>query len=191
MISRWLKKINLRQVLTVFLAGVLLVISTACSNNALARTADQVEDEVPSSALTNKFEGGMNNYRDTDPRRDTKGADAKAEGLVRNSQRNIDKSVDGADEYVRNYKQGTPLDERVKNLSEDVGEATSNTAEDFAEGTERGFKNLKQNASRAVDGIGDTVGDAADNASDTVERSADNVKKAAQKATGEMKTTRD
>ncbi|MBD2315197.1 hypothetical protein H6G20_26375 [Desertifilum sp. FACHB-1129] len=190
MISRWLKKINLRQVLTVFLAGVLLVISTACSNNALARTADQVEDEVPSSALTNKFEGGMNNYRDTDPRRDTKGADAKAEGLVRNSQRNLDKSVDGPGEYVQNVKEGASL-EGPKKAGESLSEAASNTAEDFAEGTERGFKNLQKNASRAVDGIGDTVGDAADNASDTVERSADNVKKAAQKATGEMKTTRD
>ena len=182
MVTRWLKKIGLKQVLTVFLAGVLLLVSTACSGGALARTADQVEEEVPSSALTNKFEGGMNNYRDTDPRRDVKGAEAKGQALVRDAQQHLEKSIDSKEDYARNYKQGTPLDERVKNLGEDIGESVSKSAEEFAEGTERGVKNLKKNASTGVDAVGDTVEDGTGNLKDSVKRTADNASKAANKA---------
>ena len=65
------KKIRLRQVLTVFLAGVLLVISTAC-NSANAQGANPINPPVQAGGANNPYKGGGDKYTDlkmsTDPK---------------------------------------------------------------------------------------------------------------------------
>lgn len=115
----WLKSIRLAQVLMVFLAGVLVFFSTACNGAAtatspggtLGKTSDEIREEVPDKGVTNsRYQGGMNDYSDVDPRMQNPGAaQSKAEDLVENARRNLEKSVDSPEQYVENYRSGTPL----------------------------------------------------------------------------------
>jgi hypothetical protein len=94
----------------------------------------------------------MNDYEDVDPRRDTSEAKAKAKALIDNAQRNInEKSVDSREQYVENYRSGTPLGERVKRLGEDIGESAEELAEGASKGTQKGVQNIKENAQKAPD----------------------------------------
>ncbi|HEY9829261.1 MAG TPA: DUF6658 family protein [Stenomitos sp.] len=147
----WLKSIRIDRILTVFLAGVLLFVSTACgSTKVLAKTADNVREEVPGRAITNTYKGGMNDYEDVDPRRDTSEAKAKAKALIENAQRNInEKSVDSREQYVENYRSGTPIGERVRRIGEDIGESAEELAEGASKGTQKGVQNIKENAQKA------------------------------------------
>ncbi len=150
-VMTWLKSIRLDRILTVFLAGILLFVSTACgSTKVLAKTADEVREEVPSRAITNTYKGGMNDYSDVDPRRDTSEAKAKAKALIENAQRNInEKSVDSPDQYAKNYRSGTPLGERVRRIGEDVGESAQEVAGGASKGVQNGVQNIKENAQNA------------------------------------------
>lgn len=147
----WVKSIRLDRIVTAFLASVLLLVSTACnSSKVLAKTADDVRKEVPSAAVTNTYKGGMNDYSDVDPRRDTTEAKAKAKNLIENAQRNIDeKSVDSPGQYAENYRSGTPLGERVRRIGEDVSESSGEVTQGAAKGVQKGLQNIKENAQQA------------------------------------------
>lgn len=165
----WLKGLQVDRVLTAFLVGLLLFVSTACSSGASAKTADEVQKEVPSSAVTNEYKGGMNDYSDVDPRLDTKQAQAKAKALVENAQKNIDqKSVDSGEQYVENYQSGTSVGERARRIGENIGESAKELTEGAAKGTQRGVQNLKENTQDAAKDVAqksketaEKVGDAA------------------------------
>jgi ElaB/YqjD/DUF883 family membrane-anchored ribosome-binding protein len=151
----WLKKIRLAQVLTVFLAGVLLIVSTACNGAANARgagdtglirgdrssvkgDASTLREEVPENAVTNKREGGMNNYSDIDPRMDASKVGAKSRALVDKTERNV---IDQTDDLGTNTKR--ILDKKGENLKH-LGQ---NAKEDAA-----GFGDKAQNATEAAAG---------------------------------------
>ena len=187
-ISSFLKRFNFLRVLTVFLAGVMLFFSTACGSSSVeAKALDgNPRPEIPSEVLGNTYEGGMNDFRDVDPRRDTSAADRKAEALVDNAEHNIQKRADSSEQYTRNYRSGTPLGERVENLTEDVTESTKNTAKGVAKGTERGLDNLKDNTRNATknvakgtreagDNVKDKASDAGNTLSDKAHDAADNI----------------
>lgn len=154
----WLKSIRLDRILTVFLVGILLFVSTACSGRASAKTADQIREEVPGSAVTNEYKGGMNDYSDVDPRSNTTEAQAKAKGLVDNARKNIEeKSVDSGEQYVENYRSGTPLGERVKRIGENVGKAAENVTEDISKGTQENAQNAQKAAKGAKQAADETA----------------------------------
>lgn len=84
-----IKSINIRQVLTVFLAGCLLVFSTACSQGNIAQAGGQAYTETAKRAMSDTyddydanqdFKGGMNGYNDD--RRYNAETAAKAKALV-------------------------------------------------------------------------------------------------------------
>jgi hypothetical protein len=147
----WLKSIRVDRILTVFMAGLLLIITTACSGGASAttpdqvKTADKIRQEVPSGAVTNEYKGGMNDYSDVDPRFNEKGVQTSAKGLVDNARRNIEeKSIDSPQQYVENYRSGTPLGERVKRIGEDLGNAAEDVTEKAAKGTQENTQAAKE-----------------------------------------------
>ncbi|WP_026734568.1 DUF6658 family protein [Fischerella sp. PCC 9605] len=151
----WIKKIRLKQILTVFVAGILLFFTQACNRPTVAgqppqpSTRPNAEVYVPKGDnVTNPYEGGMNNFSDVDPRSRAaeSQAKAKAEYLKENAQRNIEqKGVDSPGQYVENYRQGTPFPERVKNLGEDIGSSAKELTEGVTKGTQRGIENIKGN----------------------------------------------
>ena len=160
----WLNGIRLDRILTAFLVGILLFVSTACSGNASAKTsaispktADQIRQEVPSGAVTSEYKGGMNDYSDVDPRFNESGAQAKAKGLIDNAQRNInEKGIDSVDQYVENYRSGTPLGERVRNIGEDIAGSAKNLQKDVAKGSKENFENLQNNTKNLGEKAKDT-----------------------------------
>jgi AAA ATPase containing von Willebrand factor type A (vWA) domain len=181
----WLKSIRLDRVLTVFLVGILLFVSTACSSGASAKTADELREEVPGSAVTNEYKGGMNDYSDVDPRFNEKGAEAKAKGLVDNAQRNInEKSIDSPEQYVENYRSGTPLDERVKRLGEDVGESAKDIGKEAAKGSKENAQNAKEASQSAAQSTKQAANETADTAKSKVKDDVKNTQRAVDKATG-------
>lgn len=163
-----IKSLNIFRVLTVFLAGVILFVSTACSSGGLQakglNLSNNPRPEVPDSAITNSYEGGMNDFSDVDPRFDTSRADAEAKDLVNRAKHNLQKSVDSPEQYTRNYKSGTPLGERVENLGEDISESTKELTKGFTKGTERGIENIKSNTQDAADDVADSAENTKDKA---------------------------
>jgi ElaB/YqjD/DUF883 family membrane-anchored ribosome-binding protein len=186
----WLKKIKLGRTITVFLSGLLLLVSTACGpSNVLAKTADQVREEVPEKAITNTYEGGINQYGDTDPRRDTSRVEQKAQTLVEQARQNIEtKGVDSPEQYGENYRTGTPLNERVNRLGEDVKSSTEELTEGVTKGTQKGLENVKENAKNALEGtkgaVQSKVSSDIQTTKQTVQGAADNTKEIGNKAKG-------
>lgn len=191
----WLKNIRLDRILTVFMAGLLLFVSTACSGGASAKTAggsaktaDQLRQEVPESAITNKYEGGMNDYSDVDPRQNIKGTQTKAKGLVDKAQKeNAEKSVDSTEQYVENYRSGTPLGERVKRIGENVSESAKQVTGDVTKGTQENLENVKATTQDAGKRTKQAANETADAAQSKVKEDVKNTKRAVNKAadTGE------
>ncbi|AFY43023.1 DUF6658 family protein [Nostoc sp. PCC 7107] len=191
----WVKNIRPLKVLSVFLAGMFLILTQACNRPTIAGQPPQPGAESgyaqpgAESAYTkrqdptqqynfNTPEGGMNNFSDVDPRAKNfeKSAKNRAEDLSKNAERNIDqKGIESPQDYARNYRQGTPLTERVKNLGEDIGSSAQETAEDVAKGAKRGVENLKDNTSNAAQDLSKNARRAAEDAGDTVNRSLKNI----------------
>lgn len=178
----WLKSTQIARIFTAFLVGVLLFVSTACSNEVKAKTADQIREDVPSSAVTNEYKGGMNNYSDVDPRKNTTEADTKAKALVDNARRNInEKSVDSTEQFVENYRNGTPFGERVKRIGEDVSDSVDSVKENISKGTQKNLRQTKDLTNNVKDKAIQTkenTKDAAKDAANSVKKSANNVSKA-------------
>ncbi|MGF1535531.1 MAG: hypothetical protein ACFB4J_03450 [Elainellaceae cyanobacterium] len=176
--SRWA-----RVTLTIFAAATLLL-TTACGATAADAADSPLSAESSGTAAENTsggqletpeqtFEGGMNRYSDVDPRRDMSGVDAKAERLERSAQRNVEK-VQDVDDFVENYKAGTPLGDRIQNIGKNVGEAAEETADDVQAGLapEKRLRSLAgQNAENILD---DTV--------EPAKRAAQDAKASAQRA---------
>lgn len=176
------KRLRLERVLIAVFAGFFLFISTACSADAKVSSAGS-SGLSPSLSGTGSYEsgrknptelydtiqpkeGGMNVFSDTDPRQDTKGLGSAIDNRVRDAERNIDK-VQNPREFAEDYREGTPLGQRVKNITDSVGNSAKGLVEDLSEGAEKGSRNLKVNADRAGQGVKDTVGQAGQNAKET------------------------
>lgn len=182
-----IKQIRLGQILAICLASLLMLVSTACNSGggiqARAQTADQVKEEVPESAETSPYEGGMNEFPDTDPRRDTSAAGTKAKTLVETAKGNIDqKSTDSPGQFADNYRKGAPIGERVQNVTKSVGGATKGAAEDVSEGTQRGLENIKGNTQDATKGAQRAAEDTSDFAQRKTGEAAKGVERAAENA---------
>jgi hypothetical protein len=178
----WLKSIRPLKVLTVLFAGIFLFLTQACADPGVAKEPPQAEspyleryDPTKDYPLSSP-EGGMNNFSDVDPRgkADEKAANDRADALAKNSQKNIDqKGIDSREQYGRNYNQGTPLGERVKNLGEDIGSSSNELGEGVVKGTQRGIENLKGNTQNAAEGVTKNVQRTAEDAGNTVKKAVD------------------
>ncbi|MBH8562604.1 hypothetical protein I8748_10505 [Nostoc sp. CENA67] len=165
-VMNWLKNYRPVKVLTVFLAGIFLIVAQACSAPGVATQPPQPSAQPQSSGAQpyakrydptknyglNSPEGGMNNFSDVEPRAkgDDRAASDRGDALAKNAQRNIDqKGIDSREQYVRNYQQGTPFGERVKRIGEDVSGSAAEVGEGVAKGTRRGIENIKDNTQDA------------------------------------------
>jgi ElaB/YqjD/DUF883 family membrane-anchored ribosome-binding protein len=178
-LTAFLKKIRAVQILTVFLAGILVLVSTACSRPdvtagktdvmagktdvRVGKTADQIREEVPSGAVTSEYKGGQNQYSDDDPRNPTAtGVEAKAKLLKDEAQRRIEtKSSNNVGENVRRVADDAPnkLDQIGDKVKDDARTA-QRKADDFGDKTKQGFSNLKENTREGLKGAKEIVKEA-------------------------------
>lgn len=189
----WIKRIRVDKLLAVFLAGIFLVFSTACGSRVLAQTADNIRDEVPHSAVTSRYEGGMNDYADVDPRQDTKQTQAKTKALLDKVEQNLGKRANNPDKLGKNYQEGAAIGQKAQQLADNTREAAENRIEGVSKGTQRGLRNIKENTRDAAEDVGDFASRSAENTKQnakqaardlakTTGRSAEDIGKATQRA---------
>lgn len=137
-----LKKIAVRQILVVCLAGILMLASTACGNTRSAAT--------PPAANPSTTGQGMYPHEDTT--RDTSAADAKAAKAIKQADQRRQR-VQTGDNYFEEVEPG----QKVKNQAKKVGDSAQNAAQSAAKNTQQGLKNLKNNTQNAVEQAADAV----------------------------------
>ncbi|UBF24291.1 hypothetical protein K9N68_21615 [Kovacikia minuta CCNUW1] len=209
----FVKNLRLERLFIVALAGFLLLVNTACSQTtASGRGQDEVlrSADTRGAASSSPYKGqarqqrelydtvqprkgGMNEY-DDDFKQDSANAKARAGDLVNRSKQNLQKRADSPEQFAKNYRSGTPLDERVRNLTEDVTTPAKELGQNLSEGAQKGSQNIKENASnfrkdapRVVEQAGRNaqeatrgVRESADDFSKGVERAADRASNFAQ-----------
>ncbi|MBW4476478.1 MAG: hypothetical protein KME54_06300 [Tolypothrix brevis GSE-NOS-MK-07-07A] len=161
----WVKNIRPIKILTVLCIGVLLIVTQACGSVTAEEPKAGANSEIAvpkGDKVLNPYEGGMNNFSDTDPRSNE--AKPKAEALKQNAEQNlIDKTS--------SVGEGT-LGKNLQQSAEGAKDKIGNSSGDFAKGVERGIENIKDNTKNAVDDLTKGAQRAADDAKTNVQRTA-------------------
>lgn len=192
-----LKKIRFSQILMVFMAGVLLFVSTACGGpggNTEVQTGTRQEmpagkqgvpgqvnprPEVPggtatspSSDVINRFEPGtMNEFSDLDPRTKQGAAAAdKAEALKENAERNV---IDQTGNLGENTKR--ILDKKGENV-EDLGKNVNKSVEDTKNKAQGVTDDLVQETKQATDNVKGSAMNATKGMNRSVNQAAEDAK---------------
>lgn len=180
-VTNWFKNLRLGKVITVFLSAMILFVTTACGGNgAMAKTAEVVRPEVPGGAVTSKHQGGMNDFSDVDPRKDTSEAAAKAKGLIDNAESNVIDQTGSVGENTKRIldKKGENARDFNKNIDRSTDKAqdkAQGTLEDFAKGTKKGTENIKENTGNAVEGAKQAAPDTVNNGLNAAKKGLDKV----------------
>ncbi len=187
------KNLKLRQLAVALTASFILLIGTACSPSSPSASGTGSYDKTRSNQTelyrtTQPKEGGMNQYSDTDPRKTDKSLSAEAKARVDQAKSNLNKTQ-GLDDVVDEFKAGTPLSERTKNVLEPVGNAIEDLRQDVTEGTQRGIKNLQGNTANAKQNVKATVDEAQDNAAQFGQDSLKNAQNAAERVKSSASST--
>lgn len=168
-------------------AMTLLFVSTGCNANPPAPNvvgnsgsySDRKGQQTELYDGVQPATGGMNQHND-DFRYDKGATKDKAERMIRQADRNLDKTKTPKD-AVEELKNANPVDNIRRNT-----EAAKNTIDkvrnDVSEGTKRGTENLKANTKRAQENVKDFGNDAADQA----QRSGENALKTTQRAVNDV-----
>lgn len=146
-----LKRLQLKRILVVFLSGILLLVGVACSQpNAQAKSSSTSGDTEPisknpkGSVYEGQNEGGMNKFSDVDPRRETtSAAESKAEKLINQSEKNLQKT-EGPGDLGKVVRRESPVGQ-VKDAPERVGGTAEGFGEDVSESVPQQAENLKGN----------------------------------------------
>ncbi|MBW4582128.1 MAG: hypothetical protein KME42_21390 [Tildeniella nuda ZEHNDER 1965/U140] len=191
-IFSFLKGAQLNRLLAVAAVSLLMFFGTACSRADATDTATLKELNSPNTpGQSQPYKGGMNNFDDVDATRfDKADVDAKAKALKDRVERNINqKGIDSPEQYVKNFRSGTPLQERIENIGDDIGRTANEAKESLGQFGERGSKNIERNVrnasgqtSRTFDQTKRNTKAAAEDLSRGVKEPIDNATNAAKRA---------
>jgi gas vesicle protein len=171
----FIRSINIRKILTVFMVGCLLAVSTACNQDTVGRTdmktgsrSDATKSTMSSSYdqydANQEYQGGMNGYND-DRRYDyDAGAAAKAKTLVDTAKR---RQVDNVGDYVENVTDRAKSN--VKQAKREVPRTLKENQENAVDYVQDRSQNLKRNLSKVPGGVKDVVEEATEPARDTLD----------------------
>lgn len=192
-----LKNIRPVKILTVFVAVTLLLMTQACNRPGIAQQPPQPSGQPPNVERydptkiykLNTPEGGMNNFSDVDPR--AKGAEreanARAAELARKARENVQKKgIDSSEQYIRNYQEGTPLDERVRRLGEDIGSSAEELGKGVIKGTQRGVENIEKSTERTAEDLTTNIQRGAEDTSKSVQRQGEDAAEAVKRRIREI-----
>ncbi|HEY9846992.1 MAG TPA: DUF6658 family protein, partial [Candidatus Caenarcaniphilales bacterium] len=161
--TAFLKRPWLRQTLMVFLAGVVLLITTACNNqtppqakgyeSGLKGLPGRVEPAVSKDArIKPEPEQGMNRYSDVDPRTATKAAEQQAQKLVENAEQNVIDQTDDVGTNTRRIldKKNENVEHTGINLKEDR-QTLGDKAQDIGDQLKSSAAKIGDNTKAATD----------------------------------------
>lgn len=176
-----LKAMRLNQAVMVFLAGILVLFSTACSRS------DTVADRLPGNAGPNTpgqsqpYKGGMNNFSDDASSRLNTEAAAKAKALKDKVESRLNKKgINSPDDLADNVRSANP-GKQAQRLGDDVRQQAEDVKDNLQTFGDRGAKNVKLNAGNAFD-------NATDAAKDKVDSDVNNTKRALNKTANAAKS---
>lgn len=197
-LASWMKHIRFRQILTAFLAGVLLLAGTACSalqaktasdvrsdvpSAVKGQPAGQVREDLPKSAVDSSVQGGINVYPDTDPRKNTSRTESKTQKLIENAERQV---IDESGDVVGNTKR--ILDKKGENLK-DLGENAQEDAAALGKRTGRATEELSdkaqsnlESATEGLQKLGNQTQRAAENTAQSAKSGLNQATKSTQRA---------
>jgi hypothetical protein len=177
-----LKSKSLYRVIISFLAVIFLVVNTACSSTEVAATGDLPVGSHPSGQTPNLYDplsppqGGMNNYKDVDPRTNVSDAEAKADRLIKNANSQQKSARNPVKEVKKELGKKGPQD-RAADLSKDVNRSAQNQADEVSQAAKKGLKNVQQNTKS----FADDVSSGADDLGRKAQGKVDDLKQAAKK----------
>jgi gas vesicle protein len=165
----WVKNIRPIKILTVLCMGVLLIVTQACGSVTAGEPKAGANSElsVPKGdKVLNSYEGGMNNFSDTDPRSKEAKSEVKAktEALTENAEQHLINKTSPTGE--------NSLGKNLQQSAEGTKEKVGNSSDNFAKGVQRGIENIKDNTKNAVDDLTKGATSAADDAKTNVQRTA-------------------
>ncbi|MGF1519269.1 MAG: hypothetical protein ACFCVB_15925 [Nodosilinea sp.] len=128
-----------RQWAIVFLAGLVVLTSTACGATQAAVPSNNVSGTTNPSITDPSKSEGMYPHKDNDM--DTRATDAKADRMIREANQRI--------------QQGN--DQSVGERAEEVGKSAKQAAENIGQSTQRAAKTAADNARGMVNGVVDSV----------------------------------
>jgi vacuolar-type H+-ATPase subunit H len=192
-VIQFIKSIKIKQVLTVFMAGCLLLISTACSKDNVAQAERGVQPTTKSSMsksgmsdtndtydkydANQEYKGGMNGYNDD--RRYDAGTAAKAKTLVDTAKR---RQVDNLGDYVDNVSERAKS--TVQDAKREVPLTLKDNQEDAVDYVQDKSNKLQRNLSKVPGGAKDVFDEATSPIQDTLNDATKVTKKAAQEIKG-------
>lgn len=183
-----IRSVKLKQILTVFLAGALLAISTACSDGNVAQAGGKAYTETAKRAMSDtyddydanqSFKGGINGYNDD--RRYDSGTAAKAKTLIDTAKR---RQADDLGEFTDNVLERSVLNEDVnekatKAFSRKVENNKDKAAEyvdDKSDKLKRNLERVPSQTKKVLDEAADTAQNAAEDASRATQKTTKNIK---------------
>jgi hypothetical protein len=173
---------SLSRVVIGFLAVIFLVVNTACSSTEVAATRDLPVGSHPSGQTPNLYDplsppqGGMNNYKDVDPRTDISDAEAKADRLIKNANSQQKSGSNPIKEVRKELDKKGPQD-RAADLSKDVSRSAQNRADEVSQVAKKGLGNVQRNTKS----FADDVSSGADDLGRKAQGKVDDLKQAAKK----------
>lgn len=185
-----IKSLKLKQILTVFLAGSLLVISTACNQatvdpdnaaqtggkeytNTAKRAGSDTYDDYDANQ---SFEGGMNGYSDN--LRSDGETQAKVKALIDSAE---SRQEDNLGDYVK--KVGDRTTDKLDEYTDKIPQALEDRRKDAAKDIEKRTKTLQKN----LDNVPDEARKIYEGAVDTAEDAVEDATKATKKTTKQLK----
>ncbi len=163
-----IKRLRLRQVLTVFLAGVLLVVSTAC-NSVNPQGANPNNPPVQAGGANNPYKGGGDKYTNLKMSTDPKVSKTNAKG--QQSNRKVDNSTPVATNGILYPGAETPAGRAQRET-----ELPIKTSKDFAEpklgGLNQRNPDLGERAENRVEAATDAFKEAAGFVKDKADEAA-------------------
>jgi hypothetical protein len=177
-----LKLKSLYRVVISFLAIAFLMVNTACSSTEVAAKGDLPIGSHPSGQTPNLYDplsppqGGMNNYKDVDPRTDISNAEAKADRLIKNAN-SQQKSGRNPVKEVKKELDKKGAQDRAADLSKDVNRSAQNQADEMSQAAKKGLRNVQQNTKS----FADDVSSGADDLGRKAQGKVDDLKQAAKK----------
>ena len=183
-----IKSIKLKQVLMVFLAASLLMVSTACNRDNVAQAGGREYTETAKRAASDtyddydanqNFKGGINGYND-DRRYDSETA-SKAKTLIDTAKR---RKADDLGEYTDNVLERSVLNEDV---NERATEAFSNKLERNKDKASEYVDNKSTKLKRNLERVPGETKEVLDEAADTAQDAAEDASRATKKTTKNIK----
>ena len=191
-ITTWLKRIGVRQLLTAFLAGILLFMGTACS--ALqAKTASEVREDLPKSAIDSPAVGGINVYPDTDPRKETNRISPKAKSLIDSAERRVNtKSIDNVRDLGENVREGAAeIPQKTRSATRDLSNEAVEAGKEVGRKTQRAAEDTSQNLKSGLNQAANQTQRAAENTSRNVQSGVNRATNSTQRALNDAADTID